>query len=279
MADLTDEKPGLGAVYPIGTTESQHQRLEPIVDHDQLVDRALFGYPLVSQLVDPIKKTVAVMTPEQLKDLIEGAVAEVEEDAHMRIWPDVVKQRHPFHRLDWTSGFGRFQLRSAPISSILSVKIESSSGVQFFSIPLEWIETGLLQWGELSILPLSPGTAASGGMYQGIAGAELLLQHMQVGWTPAYFTIECVIGFRDALVPRFVNDLIAKAAAIQIYGMLQATLPGTSKSLGIDGLSQSSALPSPQLLAARIKQLQDEYDKKIKKLKKKYNQSIILSSV
>lgn len=282
MADLTDQKPGMGAVFPVGQTDGAHGRLEPLVDADQLIDRALFGQPLFSQLVDPLKQTVAAMTPAQLLDLLNGAVSDLEVDAHCCIYPATRKERHAFHLLDWSMGFGYFQLRGTPVTAVVSLTIESSDGANFFSVPNDWVETGKLAKGELHILPLSPASAASSS-FSGVAGgpaAALYFTHLaRMQWIPAYFTIEFVSGFKDLLLPRFVNDLIAKKAAVEVLGMLGATWTGQSKSLGLDGISQSSSLPSPQVLQARIDKLEEQIKKNVKKLKAMYNQTIVIGAV
>jgi len=77
-----------------------------------------------------------------------------------------------------------------------------------------------------------------------------------------------VAGFRDFLVPDFVNDLIGLTAAIEILSQLGATYAWmTGGSLGIDGLSQSSSGPGPQVFATRIGELKERQAKLMKKFR------------
>lgn len=281
MADMTSSKNGFGDVWPDGSTELVWDVKEPFLTSDQL-ERYLFGIPLVSQLLDPLARTYDKATPEFLKDIIVGAAATFEEDAGCHVFPQTKTERHPFHVIDWNSGFGKFELRKRPIASIEALKIMSSDNISFFTVPTAWIETGYLHQGIIHILPLSPASAAStvlsiiGG---GPAAAIFFTSLARMSYIPAYFTIDYTVGFPDGMIPRYINDTIGKIAAIEVLSMLATTFTKNSQSLGLDALSQSSSLPGPQIWDGRIKFLQDQVDKRIRKTKKKTGQSMIVSSI
>lgn len=282
MADYTKSKPTHGGQYVEGETESPWDRLEPLVSPDLVVARHLFGIPLVSATRNPITGKVDVMTPELIKDLIEGAVSELELEIGIQIMPVQVSERLPFDRNEFES-FGFFRLPQRPIASIEALRIESSDGTNFFEFPLNWIETGNLAYGQINILPLSPANtnfnfaSLSGG---GPAGLIYMTMLKNLPWLPSYFTCVYTAGFKDGKLPRVLNEIIGAHTAIHILSLLAAThAKTTSTSLGIDGLSQSVGTPGPALFESRIKDLTEKKQKLVNKFKKQVGLGIIVGNV
>lgn len=261
MADYTRNKDGWGD----GSMDSAWVRTEPLLTPALLQARYLFGIPLVSAMPDPITRRVTTMTPELLKDFIQGAVADLETEMKMPLFATRVRERLPFDRNEFES-FGFFVLNKRPVSSVQSLRLESAEGTNFFEIPLNWIETGNVTSGQLNIIPLSPGNMNTA--FAQLSGAPAGLIYMQLlrgmQWLPAYFTCEYTVGYPDDAFPRIINNLIGTQAAMNILSNLAAThARSSSLSLGIDGMSQSVGNPGPQLFDGRIRTLDQEKQKMI----------------
>jgi hypothetical protein len=277
MADYTTSKPAPG-VFPQNVKERVWGQLEPLITPEQLRARHLFGIPLVSQLPDPITKTVSVMTDDLLKDIIVSAVEEVELRGRLHVTPKQISRRLELDRQSFIN-FAHFRLPDRPIDSIEKFSIESSDGVNFFNFPLEWVETGNLHRGQINLLPLSPGTSTAA--FASLSGSPgyLLTQLAGIHWIPAYFTVEYTVGFKDTLVPRVINDLIGVTAAIAVLGMLSATYVRSSTSLSIDGMSQSIGGPGPDTFLKQLQNLEDKRTKITKTLRGIFGTGIIVGSI
>ena len=75
-------------------------------------------------------------------------------------------------------------------------------------------------------------------------------------------------------MPRVINEIIGINAALEILSLLQATNKSQSYSLSVDGLSQSSTTPGPQVYQARIDFLLKKKDGLVKKIKNTYGGQI-----
>lgn len=268
MSDYSKSKPGFGDILPENEVASAWDRSEPLVTPELIRQRHLFGIPLVSNIINPVTKKFDVVTDDMIKDLISGAVSDLETELGIHIFPSKKRERHPFDYNEFES-FGYFRLRQRPCASIEALKIESADGVNFFDVPTEWIETGYLHQGQINILPLSPGTFGSMSIMTGGPAALVFMQALQArGNIPAYWTAEYTAGFPDGMLPRVINDLIGIQTAMNILSMLAATYGrSNSTSLGIDGMSQSISTPGPNLWTARSKDLDDKKKKLVSRIK------------
>lgn len=268
MSDYTKSKKGFGELIPENEVSSAWDRTEPLVTPEVVRTRHLFGIPLVSNIVNPITKKLDVITDDIIKDLIAGAVSDLEIELGIHIFPSQKRERHSFDYNEFQS-FGYFKLRQRPCASIESLKIESSDGISFFDVPLEWIETGNLHQGQINILPLSPGTFGSMSIMTGGPGALVFMSALQArGNIPAYWTAEYTAGFPDGMLPRVINDLIGIQTSMNVLSMLSATYArSNSTSLGIDGMSQSVSTPGPNLWTARTQDLNTKKEKLVSRIK------------
>lgn len=281
MADMTDSRSKLGAVYPVDAIESPEDHLEPILNPDDLMAEFLFGIPLVSAMPDPLTGKSQRMTTALVKRFIDRAIQEVEEISHTSIMPTQYDERHDFDRQAFQS-FGFFKVRHKPVASIELLSIQGSEGTNFFNVPAGWLEVGLLSMGQVNILPLSPAnsTFTYASIAAGGPAALIFVTYLTgMGHIPAYWTCRYTAGYPDGRVPRYVNTLIGCQAAIAILSNLQATWALTSQSLGIDGLSQSSSNPGPQVFKVKMADLQERRDMLLKKLKTKTGQGLVVGAV
>lgn len=274
-------KPVEGGQEVFGQLDAAWQRSQPLLTAQQLKNQFLFGVPLVSREIDPITGLVQVMTDELLDEYIDNAITDSEEELGIRIMPVQVEERYPWDRLEYLS-MGYLKLRSRPVASIERVDIESSDGQLLYLIPQDWIEVGYLEKGQLNIVPLTTVALSGLSTVQPTSnGAAAFLNLMAVrAWVPGYWKVKYTLGFKDGLIPKFINQYIGTVAAIKILGMLQATNAGNqSSSLGIDSLSQSKSTPGPNLYAVRIEQLEAYRTKMMGKIKARYGLKLFSSNL
>ena len=279
-------KPNLGAVWPPGAIDSDFVRTEPLLTPELLVQRHLFGIPLVSNIIDPITGLPQRITPEMLRDIIAGAVCDAELDAHIDIMPVLRQEKSAFDRAEFAR-FGYFKMRHRPIQSIDKLSFTPSSEIDIFVIPTSWISTAQLYRGRIQIIPLIPATAASSSGYTGAilppgqGGAGLFLGLIAAHhWIPDFMQTIYTTGFPDGMVPRPINDLVGSIAAMKVLSLLAAThARSTSHSLGIDGMSQSISGPGPSLYNERIALLDADRQKIAKKIRKTFGQKLFSGTV
>lgn len=278
----SDNQAAVGASYPNGAVDgTEWSRTEPLLTVDQLKSRYLFGIPLVSAVRDPISGKAAVMTDAILKDRIIGAVDRLEVELNIMIRPVAHQVRLPFDRNEYMS-FGFMQLPSRPVSSIQSIDIVNPNGQSIFRIPNTWVAPGHLQIGQLSMVPLQGAFSGQGTSYLVSPtgqGAPFLGYLAGNGWVPEYFQVSYVSGFPEDKTPRMLNDLIAIEASIDILSQLQATDSTSSRSIGVDGLSQSVGTAGPQKYQARIDQLKETKEVISGKLKGLFGLKMFSTSV
>jgi len=279
MADYTDAKSGVGAVFPEHAIDSEHQRLEPLLGPSELVTRHLFGIPLVSQIKDPFTGKPMVMTPEMTKDIIEGAVQQAEILTGIDIFPVIRNEKQPFDKQAFAS-FGYMQLQHRPATSISKVSITPANGLDVYILPLEWLETAYLVRGQINIIPMTVAFSGLSGMapVSSSGGSWFLSVLGNRQWIPAFWQIQYTSGFRDSMVPRVINDLVGTIAATEILSMLATTgARNQSHSLGIDGMSQSVSTPGPATYQVRLSELEAKKKSMINKVKSLYSLKIFSS--
>jgi hypothetical protein len=256
-----------GAVFPANASESAWRRVEPLLTPQQLVDRFLFGVNLASAQKDHNGK-IRVLTLDLLKDFIDLAVADVELDSGIDIFPQLISEKHPWDQNDYIS-FGYLKVHRRPVAQVAKLSISPSTNVDIFTVPSEWIETAYLSQGQINILPITAALGVDGMVpATAVAGAVFLQLLGNRPWVPSFWMVQYTSGFPDGMVPKQVNDLIGVYAAIRVLSLLAASnAKSQSHSLGIDGLSQSISNPGPQVYAQRIGELEEEKKNKLKKLK------------
>ena len=283
--DYTNSKAALGAVEPFNAHDtSGFERLEPLLSPELLRQRFLFGVPLVSFAKDPVTGKRAVMTDDILKDYINGAVVDAEVQSSTTIMPVQYREILPYDRAEYLS-FGYMKAHHRPIYSLDEFHITTADETRVFDVPLLWVSTANLQYGQINLIPL--GLALTGSPYGGgsvISGvssgaAAMLALLANATWISSWWEVLYSAGFKDGMVPRYVNDLIGCIAAIRILSELAATIRAQSSSLGVDGLSQSVSTPGPQIYEIRISKLEEQKKKGLKVMKRKSGLNIFSGNV
>ena len=270
MADYSDSRRAPGAIYPDSAIETGWQDLEPLLSPQKLRTIHLFGIPLVSAIKNPFTGRPDVMTDDVLKEHILEAAAIAESElggGDFNIFPRQFQERHPYDQVQMDS-FGYIQLRHRPVVSVESFAVQSSDGVNIWTVPKEWIEPGYLHRGQLHVIPFAVASASGATLpLSGTTGLALLPSLFRFHWIPALWSIKATAGWEDSLIPKIVNQLIGTVAAMEILSNLAITYARSqSSSLSIDGLSQSSSTPGPELFAIRMRELGEKRKFLIKKI-------------
>ena len=269
------QKSNLGSTYPdhaIGSNEAL-QRVEPLLNPQQLKDRFLFGIPLSSAL------TKQQITDEMLKDVIIRAINTAELDAKIQISPVQFRQKFPFDRSLYTQ-WVHINVPRMPIMSVQSLTITTADGNMIFKMPNNWIESNNFYKGLINVIPLSPSFASIGSATTGATGGMVFLTMMSgLAWIPSYWMVEWVAGFDDKSVPVIINELIGVVAAQKVLSMLGATKQTTGHALGADGLSQSVSNPGPQTYALRMQDLEKDRLSLVQKLRTIYGSNFYVSNI
>lgn len=255
--------------------------LEPLITPSRLREQHLFGVSLVSRMKDPITGKRQVMQDPVIKDIIERAVSQAQEDTRVSIAPVQHTEKHPFDGNLYRQ-MGYLQLNYRPVTSIEKFAITPASEDDLYIFPLQWLDTANLDLGQLNILPFGYGVSATGTTVpvSGNGGAPFMHVLGYPNWIPAFFRIEYTCGFKDFMIPRIFNELIAAYACLEILQMLAATnAEAQSWSLGLDGMSQSISGPGGELFGQRIKHLEEKRDKLVGKIKGRFGQKLFAGNV
>ncbi len=283
MADYENSKPAEG-VYPDRAVDAQEwSRVEPLITPAQLRSRQLLAIPLVSYLPNPITGQRYEISNDELKDQIDRAVATLELELGLTLFPVQFDEKHPYDRQFWAS-HGYLKVEHRPVASVEEFAFSAptnslGANSDLFVCNQDWIETKNFHKGQINIIPLmaavsanySQGTQGSGTAYLQLLGG--------ISWIPALVRVKYTAGFPDARMPRVINELIGITAALEILGVLQSTNTATSYSISIDGQSQSVSGPGPNAYQGRIDFLLQQKAALVKKMKNVYGLSIISSYV
>lgn len=276
MADYSKNvKAAPGRPDPENSIDSSFSRYGPLITAQELKDKFLYGIRLKSP------ETGQEMTLDMIDEHILEAIAEVEDECHISIFPTQLTERQSFDRNLWQS-LGYIKLRHRPVISVEDLSIVSSNDVKLWTISSDWIDKGNMSKGLLYILPLNIAQVpqASGTNGGPTGGAVFLALLGGASWVGAYWQIQYSIGFKDAEFPRQINALIGCVASINILSQLAAAnARSSSKSLGIDGLSQSSSGPGPGIYDTAIAALEKRRQMLVRKAKNSYGLSMFVGEL
>jgi hypothetical protein len=278
MADYTNSRKTSRGTYPDRAIDAKEfSRIEPLITPKEIRDRVLFGIPLMSARPDPITKKNVIMTDALIADQIISAVNRAEADLGIDIFQVKRAEGHPFDRHVFRQQ-GFLKTQHAPISSVDSITIKPNDGVALYSIPVDWLSSAGFKNGQIFIAPILPATSANFVFSSGTsgAGAGLLAFLNQLAFTPNYFEIQYTSGFSEGCVPRIVNELIGCYVGIEVLSMLATTDTANSRSLSLDGGSQSVSNAGPERYKPRTDQLEAKRLALVGKLKSFFGRKVIL---
>ena len=277
-----------GDVYPTHSINPQNSwpELEPIITPEKVQQLHLFGIPLVSAMRDPNTGLNQVMPSTQIQEHIDYVIGEIELQTGMTLMSREFDKPVAFDPQEYKS-YGFLQLPYRPISSLKEVSIKIANDIKLWTVPLTWISTSNLIYGQLNILTTGIiGVVTDNGNQQVVPDAaanQLLFQALFSGdsyWIPEFWRVKGVAGFPDGKMPKVINDLIGTMVAIEILGLLAPTYAqANSQSISVGGLSESISSMGPERFNARIKMLEDKKEKLIKKLRSIYQLSYFSTNV
>ena len=281
MADYSSSGNDPRSAYPENAIDAQEwSRLEPLLTPALLIRRFLWGIPLISSIKNPITNQYDRLEEEDLKDMIFRAVAQLEMDSKVDIFPVKRSEKKPFDRNEMCDlGYMRSNFR--PITSIDKLSIAPGNSPDIMKIPIEWLARDGWTRGEVRIVPTlntvvtgyipADASVTSGGAFIALMGAK--------AWIPSFWTLEYTSGFKDGIMPRMVNEIIGCYAAIDALSLLATTNRMNSQSIGMDGGSQSISSQGPAVYDARIKVLDDRRTKLLKKLRSLFGNNFVISNI
>lgn len=272
MSDYTDSKGAHGLVFPDGAdhTESQDwSRSAALITAEQLRFKHLFGIQLVSGMRDARTGRALEMTNEMIEELIDDAVARVETETGLTVFPQQFTEKPAFDSHEYNS-FMYFRTKHRPVFSIEMINVTPSNEIDIFEIPIDWVETGNLHQGQINVIPMTIALNKQGGIATTASanGGAFLQIFGYRNWIPAFWKIKYTAGFPSGKIPKALNDLIGTVAAMEILSMLASTYgKSQGSSLSIDGLSQSVSTPGPEIFTRRMKDLAEKRKMLTKKFK------------
>ncbi len=272
MADFTNSKAG-PTLLPASATDSQFDRTDPLLTAQQLKDRFLFGIKLKSA------ETGQVLSDDLIDQFIRDAVMEAEAELKMNIMPTKIDEGYPFDRALYQM-MGHLQVRQRPVTSVESLRVVTSNEQELWIVSNDWIDTRYLHLGMINIVPINVAAAPSTGSGGGAGGAAFLAILGQQAWVPAFWKISYTTGFKDGKMPGIINQVIGCIASTNILiELAAANARQGSKSLGMDGLSQSSSNPGPQLYDSKIEQLEKRKTKLVKRIRTHFGTSMFVGEI
>jgi hypothetical protein len=281
MADYSNSHRGNRAVYPDRAVDAQgYTRLEPLLTPTDLRNRVLFGIPLVSDIADPVSKKRQVMSDDLLRDIIVGAVNQLEADTGINLLPVQRIEPQPFDRNTFQQ-WGYIKTLHTPVLSVDQIQVKPNDGLGLYTVPLDWLSSANYITGQINIIPIMPVSSNNFSLTpagQG-AGAAFLALLNQMPWIPVFWEITYTTGFPDGAVPRIVNELVGCYAGKEILAMLAATSTASSRSLGMDGLSQSVSTPGPQRFDTRLQTLEEKRLRLLGKLRALYGKKFVMGTI
>jgi hypothetical protein len=275
MSDYNDSKKFGTKAYPVNAfaTSDLMQRCEPLLTPELLVSRYL--KPQQAKIREKFSDT-------ELKDYINLAMNEFERTSKLVVNKVQDMERVPFDR-DLYKSFVYIKTKHGPILSVEEIAIQSSNGENIYTLPPDWIETGLAHQRQLNLIPILSIFGAA-GLQDGRASNAGLIFLQAINnfqWLPAFFTVKYTYGLSntEGQIPIAVNDIIGMIAAINILSMLQTFYLQTSTSISQDGVSQSASGPGPKVYTQRIEDLEKKKEKALAEIKAIFSMKYFLSNI
>lgn len=256
MADEVDPSQPVSPFPPRAVStglEPGFKRYLPLVDPKVLREQYLFGLPLRSNMDG------SEMDDDDLIQHIIRAISHIEHELKIFISPIEAEEPFDYNINDYTR-YNFIQTRQYPILQVINIKGKFPNSHDFLVFPSEWYVIDS-EWGGIRLAP------TNGAITQFFLTNEASYLPLILGsrsdW-PHLWTVHYLTGFWPDKIPALINDLIAIQASIQILSMLGPVMfPYSSYGIGLDGVSQSVSTAGVQQLAARLTDLQTQYQQKM----------------
>lgn len=243
-------------------TESDY---DTILTVDQLKNWFMFGLDLTDDDGYPFPNSMFVFA-------IKAAVDSLEKTLQLKIKPATILQEYQdFYAQDYRD-FAFIQLNNWPIISVERVQIKYPTAHTPIDFPQEWYQIRK-ERGQVHLVPTSGSLST---ILMGKGGDYLTFVWRGYDFMPNLWRIDYTAGFETGKCP---NDIIAIAGKmacfypLNIAGDLVGGVAIASKSIGVDGLSQSINTTSSAENAgysARLRQYERELKIEIPRLQQFY---------
>lgn len=282
MPDYSRSSKDSRSAYPENATAAHEWSLyEPLLTPQQLTTRFLWGIPLISNISDPRTRMPAVMTDDQLKDMIRRATSVIQLETGIDIFPVQRQEKKPFDRNEILD-LGYIRTNYRPIRSVDKLSIAPGNSRDMTIIPPEWISTEGFVKGEIRIVTTMNTIGAYGGYGDAtgpMQGSIFVSVLGGTGWAPSFWNVEYTTGFDDGSIPLPLNELIGTVAAIEALSMLATTNKANSHSIGYDGQNQSISSAGTQIYDGRIKLLSERKERLSKLFRARFGNKFAMGNI
>lgn len=207
-----------------------------IISPSEFIDLYLFGVPLKD-------KQGHCLPMNTLENFIKTAQEEIEHYLGIKIMKQVISESKDYYLADWQNwGF----VRTTYMVNKAYEMVGFVNQVQQMNLPKEWLSVRTtqdnLKYRSIHVVPVVASTIQTSSIYHGVVPLGM----MSNGIIPNYWKLVYTTGF-DVL-PMDLLNIVGQLAAINVFALLGDLILGTpgivSKSIGIDGLSQSYSTSS-----------------------------------
>jgi hypothetical protein len=280
MADYSNNsRPNPNGVFPENAIDGQEwSRVQPVISVEKLKQMYLLGIDLVAPLKNRVTGQFDRMTDETVQEHILDAIAALELDFGIDIFPAQRSERMPYDQ-NFMLQFGYFRVEHKPVLSVDQIALTPNGNDVGWIVPKEWIQDGMFSRGQINIWASGPSVYSAGLNSSSSTGALLIDIIRRQPFTPQSWKVTYTAGFPGGMVPRVVNQAIGCKAAIDICNALAAMYQVSSYSLGIDGMSQSQSNPGPQRFQLKIAELEKRLDAIRGKLKMMFGTKWAMSTI
>jgi hypothetical protein len=237
-----------------------------VISTDELKKIFLFGIDLTNDNGDPF--------PEEMYEFyIRSAQEWLEKELGGLILceREITDETHDYHSNDYVAR-SMFKLFRYPVQSVSKVAIQFPLAENEIVFDPKWYRAESTN-GMVNLVP-TQGTFSSILLSQG--GNYLPLLYNGLQYVPSLWRISYKAGFKKDQIPTQIKEIIgmkASMGALNIAGDLIAGAGIATKSISLDGLSQSISTTSSATNAgygARILQYNKEVDARMKHLREYY---------
>jgi hypothetical protein len=300
---LLGKKKNVSGMHPAKSTldplikaaTSGPNRIEPLITPKRVRDEFLFGLPLASIV------TGEKMTDATLQSIINRKIDFIETVIRVPFFPVERTIRIDFDRTKYIQGFNQLDLGYAACIAVNEVCIRAANsasspynenppqggatGTLLYDLPLDWIDMGTADKGLLHLVPLQASigsTMLGSGPITGAYAPLFAVFTSQFGWIPSFWYIRATFGITQTGqgVPAIANELIGNLVAQEILSMLGPQFGlFISKSIGLDGISQSTASAGPSIFVVRYNELEAKIQFALNLFENRFGRKFFMSHI
>jgi hypothetical protein len=236
-----------------------------IISVDEVKEIFLFGVNLSDDNGNPFPERMFEFYIRAAQDWFETELG------GLTLCPRQINEQHDYRLTDYMT-YNFLKLFRFPVQSVEKVSIQYPLSEDILTFDDSWYRVESVG-AHVNLFP-TQGTFSSILLSQG--GSYLPLIYSGIEYVPHMMNVQYTAGFQKGQIPTNIKEVIGMKAALgplNIAGDLIAGAGIASKSLSIDGLSQSIGTTSSATnsgYGARIIQYNKEIEERIKKLKTYY---------